>query len=229
MMFQTTKLSAQRRQGLAGVPGRLLLPELNGFGLFRRFGHDKCHPRRDRARFAAANYLLGGCLLSEHPVHPGAADRADALGHPTSFDLVHLSVEIMFLSAFHAVPVVSGRCRRFYRMDSFTGQGTRRATRCTRPRRCGSFRFCRAAAAGGGTVGLRCWVFELRGSASARLRWEESRMVQGQGPDQGLVVQLGPLKVDVPRSLGYYGGIAVAVGVGVIDPPLALFIAAIRP
>ena len=52
-------------------------------------------------------------------------------------------------------------------------------------------------------------------------------MVQGQGPDQGLVVQLGPLKVDVPRSLGYYGGIAVAVGVGVIDPPLALFIAAI--
>ena len=52
-------------------------------------------------------------------------------------------------------------------------------------------------------------------------------MVQGQGADQGLVVQVGPLKVDVPRSLGYYGGIAVAVGVGVIDPPLALFIAAI--
>ncbi len=52
-------------------------------------------------------------------------------------------------------------------------------------------------------------------------------MVQGSGPDQGLVVHVGPLKIDVPRSLGYYGGIAVAVGVGVIDPPLALFIAAI--
>jgi len=50
-------------------------------------------------------------------------------------------------------------------------------------------------------------------------------MVQGSGPDQGLVVHVGPLKIDVPRSLGYYGG--VAVGVGVIDPPLALFIAAI--
>jgi len=52
-------------------------------------------------------------------------------------------------------------------------------------------------------------------------------MVQGSGPDQGLVVHVGPLKIDAPRSLGYYGGIAVAVGVGVIDPPLALFIAAI--
>lgn len=95
------------------------------------------------------------------------------------------------------------------------------------PGAAGSFRFCRAAA-GQAVAQSGCgWVLELRGSASARLRWEEFRMVQGSGPDQGLVVHVGPLKIDVPRSLGYYGGIAVAVGVGVIDPPLALFIAAI--
>jgi hypothetical protein len=46
-------------------------------------------------------------------------------------------------------------------------------------------------------------------------------------PDRGLVIHAGPLEVDVPRSLGYYGGIAVAVGVGLIEPPLALFIGAI--
>ena len=39
--------------------------------------------------------------------------------------------------------------------------------------------------------------------------------------------QLGPVEVDWPRSLGFFGGIALAVGVGVIDPPLGLFIAAI--
>lgn len=95
------------------------------------------------------------------------------------------------------------------------------------PGAAGSFRFCRAAAGQAVAQSGRGWVLELRGSASARLRWEEFRMVQGSGPDQGLVVHVGPLKIDVPRSLGYYGGIAVAVGVGVIDPPLALFIAAI--
>lgn len=48
-----------------------------------------------------------------------------------------------------------------------------------------------------------------------------------QDPDRGLVIHAGPVTVDVPRSLGYYGGIAVAVGVGMIEPPLALFIGAI--
>lgn len=48
-----------------------------------------------------------------------------------------------------------------------------------------------------------------------------------QNPDRGLVLRAGPITVDVPRSLGYYGGIAVAVGVGMIEPPLALFIGAI--
>lgn len=48
-----------------------------------------------------------------------------------------------------------------------------------------------------------------------------------QNPDRGLVLHAGPVSVDVPRSLGYYGGIAVAVGAGMIEPPLALFIGAI--
>lgn len=52
-------------------------------------------------------------------------------------------------------------------------------------------------------------------------------MAEGEGADRGLVVQAGPLKVDIPRSLGYYGGIGAAVGLGLIDPPLAVFIAAI--
>lgn len=46
-------------------------------------------------------------------------------------------------------------------------------------------------------------------------------------PDRGLLVQLGPVTVDIPRTLGYFGGVGAAVALGVIDPPLAVFIAAI--
>jgi hypothetical protein len=46
-------------------------------------------------------------------------------------------------------------------------------------------------------------------------------------PGNVLEVQFGPVEVDVPRSVGYYGGLAVAVGMGLIEPPLALFIAAV--
>ena len=51
-----------------------------------------------------------------------------------------------------------------------------------------------------------------------------------QEPDEGnpsLVSRVGALEVDWPRSLGYFGGIAVAVGAGLIEPPLGLFIAAV--
>ena len=40
-------------------------------------------------------------------------------------------------------------------------------------------------------------------------------------------VQLGPLLVDVPRSAGYFGGAAIALGLGLVEPPLAAFIAAV--
>jgi hypothetical protein len=42
-----------------------------------------------------------------------------------------------------------------------------------------------------------------------------------------LVEKIGPFELDVPRSLGFFGGIAVAVGAGLIEPPLGVFIAAV--
>lgn len=45
--------------------------------------------------------------------------------------------------------------------------------------------------------------------------------------DRGLTARVGPLQVDVPRSAGYFGGVALAVGAGLIEPPLGLFIASI--
>jgi hypothetical protein len=41
------------------------------------------------------------------------------------------------------------------------------------------------------------------------------------------VGRVGPVEVDWPRSLGFFGGIALAVGAGLIEPPLGLFIAAV--
>jgi hypothetical protein len=50
---------------------------------------------------------------------------------------------------------------------------------------------------------------------------------RSSGDDTRLVGRLGPLEIDWPRSLGFFGGIGVAVGIGLIEPPLGLFIAAI--
>ncbi|OBB93483.1 hypothetical protein [Mycobacterium sp. 852002-40037_SCH5390672] len=46
-------------------------------------------------------------------------------------------------------------------------------------------------------------------------------------PENVLEVQVGTVEVDVPRSIGYFGGLAVATGLGLIESPLALFIAAV--
>jgi hypothetical protein len=46
-------------------------------------------------------------------------------------------------------------------------------------------------------------------------------------PGNVLEIEVGTIRVDVPRSVGYFGGLAVAVGVGLIEPPLAVFIAAV--
>lgn len=40
-------------------------------------------------------------------------------------------------------------------------------------------------------------------------------------------VDVGPLRVDIPRTAGYYGGVAAALALGIIDWPVALFIGAI--
>ncbi|MDT5204823.1 MAG: hypothetical protein QOD34_1459 [Mycobacterium sp.] len=46
-------------------------------------------------------------------------------------------------------------------------------------------------------------------------------------PGNVLEVQVGTVEVDVPRSVGYFGGLTAAVGLGLLEPPLALFIAAV--
>ena len=45
--------------------------------------------------------------------------------------------------------------------------------------------------------------------------------------DDLFVSEIGPLKIDWPRTVGYYSAIGVAVAFDVIAPPLGLFIAAI--
>jgi hypothetical protein len=39
-------------------------------------------------------------------------------------------------------------------------------------------------------------------------------------------IRVGPVLVDVPRSVGYFGGVGLAVALGLVDPPLAAFVAA---
>lgn len=51
----------------------------------------------------------------------------------------------------------------------------------------------------------------------------------GSGPAQdesNIVSQIGPVEVDWPRTVGFYGGLAIAVSMEMITAPLALFIAA---
>ncbi|HEY3993633.1 MAG TPA: hypothetical protein VGM01_12250 [Ktedonobacteraceae bacterium] len=43
----------------------------------------------------------------------------------------------------------------------------------------------------------------------------------------GMTSRVGPLEIDWPRTLGYYGGVGLAVAFELIEPPLAIFIAAI--
>ena len=46
-------------------------------------------------------------------------------------------------------------------------------------------------------------------------------------PGNVLEVQVGTVEVDIPRSVGYFGGLAAAVSLGLIEAPLAVFIAAV--
>lgn len=52
-------------------------------------------------------------------------------------------------------------------------------------------------------------------------------MSDEQEEDQPFVVELGPLKIDIPRSVGFFGGLALAVGLELVAPELALIIAAV--
>jgi hypothetical protein len=44
---------------------------------------------------------------------------------------------------------------------------------------------------------------------------------------QMMISRFGPIQIDWPRTIGYYGGVGLATAFGLIEPPLALFIAAI--
>jgi hypothetical protein len=50
---------------------------------------------------------------------------------------------------------------------------------------------------------------------------------QGVHSEPRLVSRVGPLELDWPRSLGYFGGVGLTVGAGLIEPPLGVFIAAV--
>ena len=42
-----------------------------------------------------------------------------------------------------------------------------------------------------------------------------------------LHIELGPVQIDVPQTIGYYGGIGAGLAVGLLEPPLAAFIAVV--
>jgi len=45
--------------------------------------------------------------------------------------------------------------------------------------------------------------------------------------DRPFVSRIGPLVVDWPRTVGFYGGIALAVAFDLVAPPLAAFVAVV--
>ncbi len=45
--------------------------------------------------------------------------------------------------------------------------------------------------------------------------------------DRGLTSRIGPVEVDWPRSIGYFGGVGLATAAGLLSPPVAVFIAAV--
>ena len=44
---------------------------------------------------------------------------------------------------------------------------------------------------------------------------------------QGMTSRFGPIEIDWPRTIGYYGGVGLALAFELIEPPLGIFIAAI--
>lgn len=65
------------------------------------------------------------------------------------------------------------------------------------------------------------------GAEGARVSTQGMIEIRVGAPDNVLEVRAGIIEIDVPRSVGYFGGLAAAVGLGLMEPPLALFIAAV--
>lgn len=52
-------------------------------------------------------------------------------------------------------------------------------------------------------------------------------MTDDERGEEEFVSTVGPIEIDWPRTIGYYGAIGAAVAFDVIAPPLGLFIAAV--
>jgi len=68
------------------------------------------------------------------------------------------------------------------------------------------------------------------GKRTAPVARDTARSVQPgteTNKDRAIHFDVGPLEIDIPRTLGYYGGISAAVAFGVLEPPIAVFIAAL--
>jgi hypothetical protein len=69
---------------------------------------------------------------------------------------------------------------------------------------------------------------ENRGNREKEQRRDSGPESRPSGPrETALDSRKGSLEIDWPRSLGFFGGVALAVGAGLIEPPLGLFIAAV--
>lgn len=54
----------------------------------------------------------------------------------------------------------------------------------------------------------------------------QASQARNQAP-QDPTARVGPLELDIPQSIGYFGAIGLAVALGILEPPVGIFIAAI--
>jgi hypothetical protein len=67
------------------------------------------------------------------------------------------------------------------------------------------------------------------GDAIARVvaKRKQGRVPDPYEEDQPFVTRVGPVTVDWPRSIGFFGGLALAVAYELVAPELALFVAVV--
>lgn len=52
-------------------------------------------------------------------------------------------------------------------------------------------------------------------------------MIETSEERKGITAHFGPVHIDLPRTVGYYGGVGAALALGLIDWPIAVFIGGI--
>src|SRR5438445_11081911 len=63
--------------------------------------------------------------------------------------------------------------------------------------------------------------------AAGRKEGMKPRTNREEPADAGLVTRVGSVEIDWPRSIGYFGGICIAVASELIQPPIEILISAI--